>query len=150
MYPLRISSNSRSQISKLSKALFQLLMKLWTYQDSTGHISSSVLIHFIGVLGVYTGSLVYKSAYNSTSTLSALIWLGRLFFLEYTLLLYPYTILPCPWPSCKTYLNQADRLEEICTKYLFRGGLGPFAEILELKAFAKSIVKREGAPLNLS
>jgi hypothetical protein len=113
-------------------------------------MSSSVLIHFVGVLGIHIGSLVYKSAYNSTSTLSALIWLGRLFFLEYALLLYPYTTLPCPWPSRKTYPNQADRLEEIRTKDFFRGGLGPFAEIMELKAFAKSIIKREGAPLNLS
>jgi hypothetical protein len=113
-------------------------------------MTSSTLIHFIGVLGIHRHSLAYKSADNSTSCFSRLIWLGRLFFLEYALPLYPYATLAYPWPARNAYPDQAGRLEETHTKYLLRGSLGPVAEILELKAFAKAIVKREGVPSNLS
>jgi len=129
---------------RLSEALSQLSMMFWTYRDLTGDMTSSTLIHFVGVLGIHRHSLAYKSAYNSTPCFSRLIWLGRLFFLEYALPLYPYTTLAYPWPARNAYPDQAGRLEEIHTKYLLRGSLGLIAEILELKAFAKAIVKREG------
>jgi hypothetical protein len=134
----------------LSEAVFQLSMMFWTYRDLAGDMTSSVLIHFVAVLGIHRHSLAYKSAYLSTSYFSRFIWLGRLLFLEYALPLHPYTTLAYCWPARETYPDQANRLEEIRTKYLLRGGLGPFSEILELKAFAKSIVKKEGQPGTLS
>lgn len=135
---------------QLSEALFQLSMMFWTYRDTSGDMASSTLIHFAGVLGIHRHSLAYKSAYNSTPCFAHLIWLGRLLFLEYALPLHPYTTLAYPWPDRNAYPDQAGRLEEIRTKYLLRGSLGPIAEILELKAFAKAIIKREGIPANLS
>ncbi|KAF4463327.1 hypothetical protein FALBO_9851, partial [Fusarium albosuccineum] len=61
-----------------------------------------------------------------------------------------YTTLAYIWPSRDRYLSQPDRLNVIRKKYLIRGCYTPFGEIVELKAFAKSIVKREGTPGNLS
>ena len=48
------------------------------------------------------------------------------------------------------YPSQPDRLDSIRRKYLLLGCYTPFGEMIELKAFAKSIVKREGIPGNLS
>jgi hypothetical protein len=149
----RVSSSfilpSKPQL-QLSEALFQLSIMFWAHRDLARDMASSTLIHFIGVLGIHRHSLAYKSADNLTPHFSRLILLSRLLFLEYALPLYPYTTLAYPWPAQNTYPDQAGRLEEIRTKYLLRGSLGPVVEILELKAFAKAIVKREGVPSNLS
>jgi hypothetical protein len=135
---------------KLSEALFQLSMMFWTHQDPAGDMTSSILVHFTAVLGIHRHSLAYRSAYNSTSGLAYLMWIGRLLFLEYALPLCPYTTLPISWPARNTYPCQRERLEAIRTKYLLRGSQGPFGEIVELKAYAKSIVRQEGGPSNLS
>jgi hypothetical protein len=135
---------------KLSEALFQLSMMFWTYQDSAGDMTSSVLVHFMAVLGVHRHSLAYKTAYNSTPELSRFIWIGRLLFLEYALPLYAYTTLAIPWPARGTYQSQMDRFEVIRTKYLLRGSLCPLREFIELRAFAKSIIKKEGGLSSLS
>lgn len=122
----------------------------WTHQDPAGNMSSSVIVYYTAVMGIQRCSLAYNSAYNSTSGLVALIWVGRLLFLEYALPVYSYTTLAYKWPSRDRYLSQPDRLDAIRKKYLIRGCYTPFGEIIELKAFAKSIVKREGMPGNLS
>ncbi|KAH6975566.1 telomere-associated recQ-like helicase [Ilyonectria destructans] len=135
---------------RLSEALFQLSMMFWTHQDPAGNMSSSVLIYYTAVMGIQRRSLAYNSAHNSTSGLAALIWVGRLLFLEYALPVYSYATLVYKWPSRDQYPSQPDRLSSIRKKYLIRGCYTPFGEIIELKAFAKSIVKREGIPGNLS
>ncbi|KAM5528478.1 hypothetical protein FOXYSP1_18959 [Fusarium oxysporum f. sp. phaseoli] len=61
-----------------------------------------------------------------------------------------YATLVYEWPCREYYPSQPDRLDAIRKKYLIRGCYTPFGEIIELKAFAKSIVKREGIPGNLS
>jgi hypothetical protein len=113
----------------LSEAIFQLSMMFWTYKDPGGDMASSALIHFTNVLGIRRHSLAYKTAYNSTSQLSSLIWIGRLLFLEYALPLHAYTTLLIPWPARSSYESQEERLEAIRTKYLLRGSLGPFGEV---------------------
>lgn len=135
---------------RLSEALFQLSMMFWTHQDPAGNMSSSVIIYFTAVMGIQQHSLAYSPAHSSTSGLAALVWVGRLLFLEYALPVYSYTTLAYIWPSRDRYLSQPDRLNVIRKKYLIRGCYTPFGEIVELKAFAKSIVKREGTPGNLS
>lgn len=79
-----------------------------------------------------------------------MIWISRLLFLEYALPVYSYSTLVYKWPCRDHYPSQPDRLDAIRKKYLIRGCYTPFGEIIELKAFAKSIVKREGIPRNLS
>ncbi|KAH8593097.1 hypothetical protein B0O99DRAFT_715429, partial [Bisporella sp. PMI_857] len=37
----------------LSEALFQLSVMIWTYRDLAGDMISSVLIHFVAVLGIH-------------------------------------------------------------------------------------------------
>ncbi|KAJ4217439.1 hypothetical protein NW757_014639 [Fusarium falciforme] len=113
-------------------------------------MASSALIDFTAVMGIHPRSLAYRSAYYSTPGFAALVWIGRLFFLEYSLPLYSYTTLVQIWPARDTYPSQPERLEAIRTKYMLRGCHSPLGEILELKAFGKSIIKQEGSTGNLT
>ncbi|KAH6977710.1 hypothetical protein EDB80DRAFT_549378, partial [Ilyonectria destructans] len=72
------------------EALFQLSMMFWTTRDPAGNMPSSVLIYYTAVMGIQRHSLNYNSTHNSTSGPSALIWVGRLLFLEYALPVYSY------------------------------------------------------------
>ncbi|KHO10690.1 hypothetical protein MAA_11741 [Metarhizium robertsii ARSEF 23] len=135
---------------KLCEALFQLSMMFWTYQCQAGVMTSSTLVHFVAVMGVHRSSLAFRDAYNSTPMVAALIWVGRLFFLEYSLPLYSYDTLVYAWPARDAYLSQPTRLEKIRAKYMLRGCHSPLSELIELKAMGRSIVKREGVPGNLT
>ncbi|KAL5611084.1 hypothetical protein FOBRF1_007201 [Fusarium oxysporum] len=135
---------------ELSEALFQLSMMFWTHQDPAGDMSSSVIIYYTAVMGIQRRSMSYYPAHNSTGGLAALMWVGRVLFLEYALPLYSYTTLAYHWPSRDQYHSQPERLEAIRQRYLVRGCYTPFGELIELKAFAKSIVRQEGMPGNLS
>ncbi|KAJ3455783.1 hypothetical protein MRS44_017265 [Fusarium solani] len=146
-HTFRISRGTRL---KLSEALFQLSMMFWTHQCQAGVMASSALIHFTAVMGIHPRSLAYRSAYSSTPGFAALVWIGRLFFLEYSLPLYSYTTLVQIWPARDIYPSQPERLEAIRTKHMLRGCHSPLGEILELKAFAKSIIKQEGSAGNLT
>ena len=135
---------------QLSEALFQLSMMFWTHRDPAGNMASSALIYYTAVMGIQRESLAYHSANNSTPGLAALIWVGRVLFLEYALPVYRYGTLAYHWPSRDQYPSQPDRLDAIRKRYLIRGCYTPFGEIIELKAFAKSIIRQEGIPGNLS
>ncbi|KAH6974033.1 hypothetical protein EDB80DRAFT_831381 [Ilyonectria destructans] len=113
-------------------------------------MSSSVLIDYTAVMGIQRQYVAYHSAHNSTPGLAALIWVGRLLFLEYAPPVYIYGTLAYRWPSRDQYPSQPDRLDAIRKRYLIRGCYTPFGEIIELKAFAKSIIRQEGIPGNLS
>ncbi|EFY93657.1 hypothetical protein MAC_00148 [Metarhizium acridum CQMa 102] len=135
---------------KLCEAQFQLSLMFWTYQCQADVMSSSTLVHFVAVIGVYRSSLAFRDAYNSTPMLAALIWVGRLFFLEYSLPLYSYDTLVYAWPARDAYLSQPTPLEKITAKYMLQGCHSPLGEPIKLKAMGRSIVKREGVPGNLT
>ncbi|KJZ68947.1 hypothetical protein HIM_11663 [Hirsutella minnesotensis 3608] len=101
-------------------------------------------------MGINPSSLIYRPAHDYTPGLAALVWVGRLMFLEYSLPLHPYSTLECAWPDRSFYSCQVERLQTIRKKYLVRGCYSVLSEIIELKAVAKSIVKQEGIPANLS
>lgn len=125
-------------------------MMFWTHQDPAGDISSSVIIYYTAVMGIQRRSMSYYPAHNSTSGLAALMWIGRALFLEYALPLHGYATLAYHWTSRDQYHSHPERLEAIRQRYLMRGCYTPFGELIELKAFATSIVRQEGMPGNLS
>ena len=135
---------------ELSEALLQLLMMFWTYQSQDGAMTSSTVVHFAAVLGIHPSSLAYRNAYDYTPDLAALVWVGRLLFLEYSLPRFSYDTLVYRWPCRAEYRSHPERLEMIRTKYMLRGCYSPLAELIELKAFGKSIVRREGARATLT
>lgn len=113
-------------------------------------MSASIIIQYAAVLGIQGSSLAFHPAHSSSPRLAALIWIGRLLFLEYAVPVYAYNTLDIVWPSRTAYPSQPDRISSISCKYLLWGCYTPFGELTKLKAFAKSIVKREGVPGNLT
>lgn len=135
---------------ELSEALLQLSMMFWTYQSQDGAMTSSTIVHFAAVLGIHPPSLAYCNAYDYTPDLAALVWVGRLLFLEYSLPRFSYDTLIYRWPCRAEYPSHPERLEAIRTKYMVRGCYSPLAELIELKAFGKSIVRKEGGRATLT
>ncbi|SCO92404.1 uncharacterized protein FRV6_16532 [Fusarium oxysporum] len=83
----------------LYEAIFQLSMMFWTYQELTGDMSASAIIHFTAALGIHGSSFAFHSAHASSSRLAALVLIGRLLFLEYAVPVYAYNTLDLAWPS---------------------------------------------------
>ena len=135
----------------LLETLFQLLAMFWTDVSTDGATESKAIIHFSGVLGIHPYELVYRTAYDYTPYLSALLWMGRLIILEYALPLRAYETLTIPWPARATYPDQGKRLcAEIRPKYLQRGSFSPMGYLIERLQHGRAIAKREGARTNIS
>ncbi|KAI8395901.1 hypothetical protein FOFC_21431 [Fusarium oxysporum] len=113
-------------------------------------MSASAIIQYTAVLGIQGPSLAFHSAHGSSPRLAAPMWIGRLLFLEYAVPVYAYDSLDFAWPCRTAYPSQPDRISSIRCKYLLRGCYTPFGDLIELKAFARSIVKRDGLLGNLT
>lgn len=133
------------------EALFQLLAMFWTDISTDGPVEGKAIVHFSGVLGIHPQELAFRTAYDYTPYLSALIWIGRLIVLEYALPLREYGTLKVPWPARATYPDQGRRLcAEIRPKYLQRGSFSPMGYLIERLQHGRAIAKREGARTNIS
>jgi hypothetical protein len=98
---LRPSSSSRT-----SEIVFQLLVMFWTDLSTGGVLEGKAIIHFSGVLGIHPCELAYRTGYDYTPYLAALMWVGRLVILEYALPLRAYTTLDIPWPARASDVDQ--------------------------------------------
>jgi hypothetical protein len=152
--PLQLETNavdsSATSPSGL-EALFQLLAMFWTDVSTNGPVEGKAIVHFSGVLGIHPHELAFRTAYDYTPYLSALIWIGRLVILEYALPLREYGTLKVPWPARATYQDQGRRLcAEIRPKYLQRGSFSPMGYLIERLQHGRAIARREGARTNIS
>jgi hypothetical protein len=102
------------------------------------------------VLGIHPHELAFRSAYHYIPYLSALIWVGRLMLLEYSLPLRAYQYLTYPWPDRSHYPDQVQQLQQIRTKYLFRGSMAPIGYFVERLRYGRAITRHEGPPTNIS
>ena len=135
----------------LLESLFQLFVMFWTDLSRDGRMEQNAIVHFSGVLGIHPHELAYRRAYDYTPYLSALLWVGRLVILEYTLPLKPYSHLRIPWPDRTSYGDQAKRLrDQIRPKYLQRGSLSPIGYLIERLQHGRAIARREGPRTNIT
>jgi hypothetical protein len=105
---------------------------LCTDLSTDGAMESKAIAHFSGVLGIHPYELAYRTAYDYTPYLSALLWIGRLIILEYALPLRASTTLNVPFPARATYKDQRKRLcANIRPRYLQRGSLSPMGYLIE-------------------
>jgi hypothetical protein len=103
------------------------------------------------VLGIHPYELAYRTVYDYTPYLSALLWVCRLLILKYALPLRVYTTLDIPWSARAAYADQGKRLcAEIRPTYLQRGSLSPLGCLIERLQHGRAIAKREGPRTNLS
>lgn len=93
---------------------------------------------------------MYKTAYIYTPALLALIWVGRLLLLEYTFPSYAYTTLGARWQVRDWYTDQVRRLDRIRWRFLLYSGFYPIGKCIELRAYRRAVIKKEGACANLS
>ena len=144
------SATNSHNLAVLVENLFQLSMMFWTDLQTDGGSHRSPIAHYSGVLGIHPYELAFRSAYHYTPYLSALIWIGRLMVLEYSLPLRAYQHLTHPWPNRSHYPDQIHRLQQIRMKYLFRGSLSPIGYLLERLRHGRAIARHEGPPTNIS
>jgi hypothetical protein len=145
------SATVLSPPSVLRESLFQLLVMFWTDISADGVVEGKATINFSGVLGIHPYELAFRTAYDCTPYLSALIWVGRLIILEYALPLQAYRLLPTPWPARATYTNQDRRLcVDIRPHYLQRGSFSLIGYFIERLQHGRAIAKCEGARTNMS
>jgi hypothetical protein len=83
--------------ARVTKWLFALSCQFVAQVARPGQEQSLPLVHFTGVLGIHSYSLVYRTADSFTSTISGLIWVCRLLMLEYALPVSEYDNI-C-WPD---------------------------------------------------
>jgi hypothetical protein len=137
--------------SNISEAVCQLLVVFWTDKSTDGVLEGKAIVHFSGVLGIHPYELAYRTAYDYTPYLSALLWVGRLLVLEYALPLRAYTTLDVPWPARAAYVDQGKRLcADIRPIYLQRGSFSPMGYLIERLQHCRAIAKREGPRTNIS
>ena len=147
----RGASDPSSASLSILEALFQLLAMFWTDISTDGLVEGKAIVHFSGVLGIHPYELAFRTAYDYTPYLLALIWIGRLIVLEYALPLREYGTLKVPWPARATYPDQGRRLcAEIRPKYLQRGSFSLMGYLIERLQHGRAIAKREGARTNIS
>ncbi|KFZ18998.1 hypothetical protein V502_03895 [Pseudogymnoascus sp. VKM F-4520 (FW-2644)] len=139
-----------AQLQHLSETLLQLSVCFWTFRSTSGNMYESAVVHFTTVMGVHRQALSYRTAYTYTPTLSALVWIGRLLLLEYALPSRAYATLGAQWQARDGYADQVQRLNTIRRRFLLRGGFHPMGECIELRAYGRGVVKKEGARANLS
>ncbi|KAF2158351.1 hypothetical protein M409DRAFT_34156, partial [Zasmidium cellare ATCC 36951] len=131
--------------------LFQLFVTFWTDCPSDGDLDATAIARFSGVLGIRPSEHAFRTGYDYTPYLSALIWVGRLVLLEYAMPLRGYSSLPVPWPSREAYPDISGRLcTQIRPKYLQRGSLSPLGYLIERLQHGRAIAKREGPRTNIS
>jgi hypothetical protein len=76
------SNAEPASFSRISETIFQLLVLFWTDLSTDGMLESKAIVHFSGVLGIHPYELAYRTAYDYTPYLSALLWIGILIILE--------------------------------------------------------------------
>ncbi|KAL5371364.1 hypothetical protein DPSP01_014316 [Paraphaeosphaeria sporulosa] len=137
--------------AQLLEAVFQLLVQFWTDTSADGRMEEKAIAHFSGVLGIHPQELAYRTAYDYTPCLSALLWVGRLVVLEYALPLRGYHTLQSPWPERATYPDHVERLcGQIRPKYLQRGSASPIGYLVERLQHGRAVARHEGARTNIS
>jgi hypothetical protein len=64
--------------ARVTEWLFALSCQFVAQIARPGEEQTLPLVHFTGILGIHSYSLVYRTAYSFTSTISGLIWICQL------------------------------------------------------------------------
>jgi len=130
-----------SLIDPLAEKLFQLCISLLTQRFMQDESRNSPLLHFTAAMGINRKVGKFHRAGRYTPILAALLWIGRLLLLEYSLPKRSY--LSLRWPDRATYENHSWRLEEVRRLHLVQGTPSPLAHIVGMLAYGKEAAKAE-------
>ncbi|KAH8585565.1 hypothetical protein B0O99DRAFT_148011 [Bisporella sp. PMI_857] len=142
-----LHSQNSSYERQLDECVIELNISLITYRNDTFSAPNQTLLtYYIGILSldIDQGSashLLFVPTSQSTSLLSNLIWICRLFILEYALPKQAY--LASHWPSRDSYSQPFRRLQAIRKKYLITNELTPISEICRLRELELRLQDRD-------
>ncbi|KAH7247485.1 uncharacterized protein BKA55DRAFT_691571 [Fusarium redolens] len=120
--------------------LFQLCIMLSTESFLNGQPSSTLLIHFSGILGFSADYQRFQLARQYCSKLSAMIYIQRIFFLEQALPLRGYRFIGI---SQRPEARQFECFDEVRTKYMVLDSQYPLAELVSLRDFGRNVARNE-------
>ncbi|KAL4981349.1 hypothetical protein BDW68DRAFT_183589, partial [Aspergillus falconensis] len=119
---------------QLLEMLFKLCMTLSLQETRDGQPQSTMLVYFSGILGMSHDGQYFLPARNSTSALSALIYIQRLLFLEHVL---PYRAYPFLGRPSRPRTDQLTPLQAVRMQFMLPGSPTPLGELQRLRAFGK-------------
>ncbi|KAH9203795.1 hypothetical protein DL95DRAFT_430566 [Leptodontidium sp. 2 PMI_412] len=122
-------------IDELRELAFQLSMTFSTASFTDGQPSSSLLVYFSGILGFLADAQSFLPTRKFTPHLSALIYIQRLLFLEYSL---PYRAYPHIKIARRSRFRQHQHFETIRLRYITTGSLSALKELQSLRDFSRS------------
>ena len=125
--------------------LFKLSLSLSMEDFKDGQPGSALLIYFSGILGFSSDCQRFQLAREYCPSLSGLLWVQRLLFLEYALPLHSYPTLGVQ----QRPQFPMQRLNEVRQKYMVQGSLSPLAELHNLRNFGQKVAKTEPPPFLL-
>lgn len=148
LQPLAICDQNHQVPSALPNDIIEatahLFLTFWTETPKDVDLEKSAIARFSGVLGIHPDEYSFRRAYDYTPFLSALIWVGRVVFLEYALPLKPYESLTQRWPGREEYSDLVQRLRSVRSRYMERGSMSPLGYLIERRQHGRAIAKREG------
>ncbi len=118
--------------------LFQLSITLSKQELNDGNACSTLLVYFSGIFGFSSENQHFRLAREFCPSLSGIIYIQRLPFLEYSLPLFGYssiTVLQRP------RAQQLEHFKERCGHYIVAGSPSALAELFSLRSFGYKIGK---------
>jgi hypothetical protein len=112
-----------------------------TEEFTDGRAASSLLVYFSGILGFSGDGSTYRRAREFTSSLSSLIYLLRMIFLEWAL---PYRAYPYIGRTSRPEKGHLVLLNTIRHRYTCYGCLSPLIEFIALRAYGRKMAHTDG------
>ncbi|KAJ9634892.1 hypothetical protein H2199_008756 [Coniosporium tulheliwenetii] len=123
-----------------AELIFGLSISFITEEFTDGQPSSSVLVYYSGILGFTDDGLTFRRAKDYTSCLSGLIYIQRLFLLEYAL---PYRPYPSLGLDRRPATGHLERLNQVRLQHMVYGCLTPLGEFQSLRAFGRKLAETD-------
>jgi len=127
---------------RLSEKVFELCMLFVMQTFRQLEEQKSPWIHFCGVLAIDWRKERFREPRNYTCIVAGILWVTRLFFLEYSLPKYEYESLN--WSSRDFYKDFNWRFEEVRQKYLLRSSCTAARMMIKMLAYGKELSKQMG------
>lgn len=128
------------QHSARIELLFKLSITLCKQEYTDGDAGSTLLVYFSGIFGFTSDYQRFMPARLYCPSLSGLIYVQRLFFLEYALPLFRYSVLRRP---ARPRIGQLEHFKAVCHPYITAGSPSALAELFSLRSFGYKIGKTE-------
>lgn len=125
---------------QLLESVFHLSTALCMEEFTDGQPHSTTLIYLGGILGFTDDGAGFQRPARYTPTISALIYLQRLLFLEYALPYQPYQHRGRSGPAQSEYLCT---LRQVQARYMCEGSATPLGELTSLLPYGREMLKTE-------